>query len=283
MQQQLPLSSKSNYSSNTINCNTGSHQVQNSGNQMGQIQQDMGDMNMNDNNGSNQTQQMLKPKPKSALSIQDFMKIVNGYVRESENAYRFIVPNGIQKIITAYYPKKINYVGKFLKQNAEIDVQIQSDQLSFTGFKIARLNEPLPTSMECKEMSLIYRWRAKFCRRGRVGRLQSVIFGITTEDQNDAFGISSRDNFVCDGNLFWAWEEKGYKGFKEDEMICMEYEISEGNKCSLSFYNESKDNQFIRKFDLPKYVANYKKEIKSWYPVFTNPEGSHYLISVVPY
>ena len=88
---------------------------------------------------------------------------------------------------------------------------------------------------------------------------------------------------MYDGDLFWSGEGAGYKGFSENEIICMEYEIAQGDKCSLSFYNETNNNQFIRKFDLPKFVTSSKNKIKNWYPVFANGHFGLHTVTVVRY
>ena len=74
-------------------------------------------------------------------------------------------------------------------------------------------------------------------------------------------------------------EDNGYKAFRANEIICMEYKISKCSKCTLSFYNESKDNEFMYKIDLPHCIAHTK--ITAWYPVFkSNSSG---IITVLPY
>ena len=58
----------------------------------------------------------------------------------------------------------------------------------------------------------------------------------------------------------------------------MEFEIYNGNQVKLSFYNESKENEFIYSVDLP----NDNQEITSWYPVFSKPNDEG-LIKLIPY
>ena len=70
---------------------------------------------------------------------------------------------------------------------------------------------------------------------------------------------------------------RDYKAFESEDIICIEYEISSGNKCKLSFYNESENNTLLHTIDLPN-----DEGITNWYPVFSKPNwgGS---IKVIPY
>ena len=222
-----------------------------------------------------------------SLEIQ-FELLTTGYVREVEDEYTTIVPDGIKKLILAYYPKKINYIGKFLAENAAPHIKIQSDQLSFNGFRSAKLDQPLPASVTGTSISIVYRWRA--VNEAPHGD-DAVIFGVVSNrcigkdfeaypwesELIDARGISMEDGVIFDGSDDYENNAPDYKAFKQFEIICMEFEISNGNECKLSFYNESKDNEFIYCMNLPN-----NKEITNWYPVFSKP-GTKGLIKMIPY
>ena len=210
---------------------------------------------------------------------------IMGYICELEDEYAFNVPNGIKKLIIEYYPKKINYIGKFLKENAGQYIKIESDQLSFDGYRAAKLDQPLPISLEYKNMSITYRWRA-VCECSCEGSLDAVIFGVVSNrctrfhaypysDLKDGYGIARNEFRVFYGPGYGNNEK--YKGFNKDEVICIEYEVSDCNKCRLSFYNESKDNEFMFAMELPN-----RKDITNWYPVFSKPNSAG-CIRVIPY
>ena len=57
-----------------------------------------------------------------------------------------------------------------------------------------------------------------------------------------------RDGVVFHGDIE---DDDDYVGFKRSETICMEYKIWNGNKCKLSFYNESKDDELLHEVALP--------------------------------
>ena len=215
-----------------------------------------------------------------------FEVAIMGYIRELEDQYTFVVPDGIKKLILEYYPKKINYIGKFLEANAGHMIRIQRDQLSFDGYRAAKLDEPLPTLLEKGNTSMIYRWRAVI-EATCGGSLDAVIFGVVSNrckkfhaypyiDLLDGYGISMHARHVYHGLANQLFVD--YEAFKPHDIVCMEYEISDVNKCKLSFYNESKDNEFMYAIDLPNDI----KEITSWYPVFSKP-NSDGLIKIIPY
>ena len=147
------------------------------------------------------------------------------------------------------------------------------------------MDKPLPTSLECKNVSVTYRWSAVAITEDMTH--DAVIFGVVSNRYEsgahnifavDAFGISMKDQLVCDGNDVFLKYDSEYTPFKPNEIICMEYEISNGNKCTLSFYNESKHNEFIWKINLPNEIAG--REVTNWYPVFSKTDSG--LIKVVP-
>ena len=221
---------------------------------------------------------------------EEFELIIKGYVHQLETEYRFIIPEEIIMIIMHYYPKKINYIGKFLQANGADYIKIQQDQLSFTGYMSIKLDQPLPTSLQSKSMSVVYRWRALATKNIRGA---SVIFGVVSNRCYnfhayphvfllDAYGISMEDRLVFDDFDGWSLLEdySDYKAFKANEIICMEYEVSQGHKCTLSFYDASKNHKLLWKIDLPNYVGWTK--IKNWYPVFSKSNKSG-LIKVIPY
>ena len=66
---------------------------------------------------------------------------------------------------------------------------------------------------------------------------------IFAHDLVDSYGISPKQHHVFKGTCNMIPNENTYIGFKGDEVIRMEYMISNRNKCKLSFYNESSDNK----------------------------------------
>ena len=67
----------------------------------------------------------------------------------------------------------------------------------------------------------------------------------------DVYGISPKRRCVYKGTRNMTEKEYAYKGFKEEDMIRMEFMISNGTECKLSFYNESKNNKFLYSMNLP--------------------------------
>ena len=226
-------------------------------------------------------------------SVCKFEIAIMGYLRELENKYWFTVPNDVKIVILAYYPIKINYIGKFTKENVGRCIKIQSDQLSFHGYRSAKLNAPLPISLKDNITSMIYRWRA-VNEDEKDPAHYAVIFGVVSNrcidfheypysNLVDAYGISMQAGLVFYGTDEYNQNdanEPDYKGFKGQELIGMEYEISNSSKCKLSFYNESKDNEFMFEIDLPNEVDDEK--IEGWYPVFSKPNSSKN-IRIIPY
>ena len=223
----------------------------------------------------------------------EFEILITGYIRELEDKHSFIVPEGIKKLILEFYPKKINYVGIFLTENAGHRIEIQADKLSFKGLRSAKLDQPLPISLDKDEISKIFRWRAVI--DAKCIDSKAIIFGVTSNRCHnfhgypfgslmDPYGISMRNNRVFLGNTNKRANDSKFAGFKSHEIICMEYEIYNGNKVKLSFYNETKENEFIYSINLPNDI----KEITSWYPVFSKPRTSRHdddngMIKVIPY
>ena len=63
----------------------------------------------------------LLPAQKMVLTEAEFEVLIIGYMRELANGYRsHILPTDVQKIIMNYYPRKINYIGKFGKEKVII-------------------------------------------------------------------------------------------------------------------------------------------------------------------
>ena len=56
---------------------------------------------------------------------------------------------------------KINYIGYFFNQNASEFIQIQSDKLTIKGYRSAKLDSALLASLQNKNSSNIWKWRAK--------------------------------------------------------------------------------------------------------------------------
>ena len=152
------------------------------------------------------------------------------------------------------------------------------------------MDEPLPTCSKCKEISVIYRWRAV---ANKLTGPQAVTFGVVPDHCNinlmqryqhifliGAYGISTIDGLIFDGSWVRSKDHNDYIAFKNSEIIRMEYEISQSNECSLSFYNESRDNQFIWRLALPKKMGN--KKIMNWYPVFSKQDLAGW-IRVIPF
>ena len=214
-----------------------------------------------------------------------FSIVISGYIRETEDKLSLIVPDGIKKLILDFYPKKINYVGIFLKENAGHRIEIQQDQLSFNGYRAAKLDKPLPISLDNKDSSIIFRWRAVI--EAMCEGSDAVIFGVVSNrcdkfhaypygQLKDQWGISMRSRRLFLG--CGKGSDDKYIAFQRDEIICMEYEIYNGNEIKLSFYNETKENEFIYSMNLP----NDNDEITNWYPVFSKPNNDG-LIKVIPY
>ena len=162
----------------------------------------------------------------------NFKFAIFGHIRELEDKYKIVVPNEIKTLILKYYPKKINYIGKFLKDNASGCISIKSDQLSFEGYRSAKLDQSLPTSLEFENISMIYRWRAVNLAR-HSGFPTAVIFGVVSNrctkfhaypdpslvggDQTlkDAYGISMRSGVVFHGDIE---DDNDYAGFKRSHI-----------------------------------------------------------------
>ena len=91
------------------------------------------------------------------------------------------------------------------------------------------------------------------------------------------YGISTQKCKVFKGKGDRIYDEKYIDGVISADMICVEYEISNGNECKLSFYNETQDNKLLYSMDLPN-----GQEITCWYPVFSLyfEDGE---VRVVPY
>lgn len=227
----------------------------------------------------------------TVVTQKEIGKIIVGYIRRLENQYRFTLPNDLTKIVMDYYPKWTNYTGKFLAENGGKHIQIQPNQLSFTGSKCIKLDQRLPTSLKSSSITNAFRWRAvagpevKGC----------VLFGVISNRCDkyylhssqqvflvDIYAISTVDSLIYEGG--WYTNDPTinhhYKAFRRNEIICMKYEISQGDQCTLSFYNESQNNEFLWTINLPKYIS--QRRVKNWYPVFTKTSNSGF-IRVIPY
>ena len=79
----------------------------------------------------------------------------------------------------------------------------------------------------------------------------------------DAYGVSMRHHLI---HYPTKRDNKENIAFECDEVICMEYEITDGNKYQLSYYNESKDNQLVFSMDLPSMIEWMK--IRSWFLLY---------------
>ena len=216
-----------------------------------------------------------------------FEIIIIGYIRELEDEHSFNVPDEIKKLILVFYPNVINYVGVFLTENAGHRIKIQANKLSFHGYRSAKLDQPLPISLDNDKISMIFKWRAVI--DAKCYSSDAIIFGVTSNRCHnfhgypfgslmDPYGISMRNTRVFLGNEKKKANDDKYISFKYNEIIRIEYEIYNGNEIKMSFYNESKENEFIYSMNLP----NDNDEIKNWYPVFSKPNipGS---ITVIPY
>lgn len=186
--------------------------------------------------------------------------MICGYIREFRDQSKSIVPDAIETIINEYYPrtKKINYIGKF--ESDKYGLQVQTGRRSITGScGDATVDQPLPTTLDAKYASAIYRWRAKATGR-RVGEVY--------------FGVISSVNYI-----------RKQIQIPPRQIIRMEYEISNTDKCTLSFYIESWNNQLLSKVNLPKYAGNPKQKI-TWYPRFVvalNEYNRDVVVKLIPY
>ena len=192
-----------------------------------------------------------------------FHLIIMGFLRQTEDGYSIIVPDGIKQLILNYYPKKINYVGKFLRENAGIMIQIQPNQISFNGYRAAKLDQPLPISLEYKNISMIYRWRAvneaPYCGHG-------VIFGVVSNrckdfhdypflTLKDAFGISMKDGLIFDGSGLYEDENNApqYRAFKQFATLKQQDEesLTEWNrrfKQERDIFKQMMGKEFLNEF-----------------------------------
>ena len=147
-----------------------------------------------------------------------------------------------------------------------------------------RLGQSLPTTVEGidpRNIPVIYGWRAmiKGSSKKKLEATFGVLsdpFGTTSNPSNKGissglFGISMVHGLVFYGHEFQKKSPK-YKAFKPNEIIRMEFEVNIEQQCTLSFYNESKDNEFIWKLVLPKYFDGTK--ITKWYPIFSKMRNS---------
>lgn len=208
---------------------------------------------------------------------------VNGYVRELEAIFKTAIPKEIIDIIIIFWPQlTIDYVGHFVQKYASCAIGVASDGLTIKGWAAAKLDEPLPISLENEGASTKWRWRAISTENADNN---NVIFGVISnqltqfdvypwEKEMEAYGISTAAKVVFNGRKMLK-DVEDCKGFKEGNHIVMEYEISPSKQCKLSFYDESNNHSFIYSINLPN-----DEEITSWYPVFSCSGGS---IKVVPY
>ena len=104
--------------------------------------------------------------------------IIIGFVRELESMYDLNVPDGIKQLILLFYPKIINYAGRFMKKNAGRMIEI-IDDFCFKGFRAAKLNKRLPIELENTNLSTTYRWRARYETASK-NNFDAVIFGVVS-------------------------------------------------------------------------------------------------------
>ena len=136
--------------------------------------------------------------------------LLSEYLQKFETQYRCLIPNGIKKIIIDYYPRKINYVGKFLKENSK-GVKIRSDQLAIIGAGSARLDQPLPTTLEPGNSSIVYRWRAMAIGDGLE---QDVVYGVVNPFHLVAITLKDNKFRIHNGDLFPSNDRIWFKGFE---------------------------------------------------------------------
>ena len=222
--------------------------------------------------------------------MDEFRKIVQGYIRKLESEYKREMPKEIIHIIILFCAK-INYIGHFLKENASPRIVIGPEQLTISGRQSAKLDKALPAFLEDSDATSIWRWRAKvsipspsiasygYCLIFGVVSNQCTTFPTYPDDYLiDSYGISITPNYVFRGTNYMKRTENDYKGFNSNDIIRMEYEVTSTNKCKLSFYNETEDNEFMYQMDLPN-----NDKIQNWYPVFSLYDWTEGYIKVIPY
>ena len=209
---------------------------------------------------------------------------VEGYIRVylyTQAKYDKEIPNELIDIIILLCGQfEINYVGHFSKENASYyGIKIQSDKLTIRGYRSAKLDQPLPVSLKNKNIKQTWRWRAKTSKKNIINSqyCEYLIFGVVSNQCSnfedfpckslvDTYGISAKQKYVFNGTSNLIKNVKAQKGFKAYNKIRMEYTISSGDQCTLSFYNESLNDSFIYSMELPK-----SEKITGWYPVFSQP------------
>ena len=222
---------------------------------------------------------------------------IMGYLRENESELDQIIPKSLKLMIAMFYPNVVKYRGKFLSSNAGPGVNIEADNLRFTGYRSAKLNNPLPVEISSDMITSIrYQWKAKATSDSRITRfLTSYFFGVVSNrckkfgeypygELQDSYGLSMEENVVY---LNSKKIDKNYLDkIKFGDLIVIEYEINKHLGPKLYFYKQDNlvnfvndDNSMILIYtmDLPK-----DEEITNWYPVFSKPGYMDSYIVVVP-
>ena len=190
------------------------------------------------------------------------------------------IPEDLIQIMILFYRKKMHYKGKFIKGNVGENIKILN-HYKFSGYRAAKLNEPLPTQIE-SEFGIIYRWKAK--TTGKSGKF--CIFGVVSnhcKDLNryppnrydpftkpliDCYGISMRKGLIYKYNQdFYSTK---HPGFQQNDIIIIEYEIKETNQCKLNFYKQqNNDNEIENELHLYSINLPNTTSITAWYPIFS--------------
>ena len=216
-------------------------------------------------------------------NLQNYERLITGYIRGIEEKCKLDIPSEIQKIILMFYPKIIDYVGIFKEENAGDCITILDDY-KIDGFESAKLNVGLPVRSQNKHFNTIYRWRAIYNaeRMPEFACPEAVIFGVVSNRCKDldgyadlslidAYGISMKPGRVFNGRQTrWGYlSDDKYEAFNQNQIIEIKYQINKENKCKLFFYVKGEDdldhnNKLLYEMNLPN-----NDEITAWYPVFS--------------
>ena len=125
-------------------------------------------------------------------SVKDVDLLVTGWIRKYEEDHEIEIPDALKLLIFLYFPKIIDYQGKFTVHNVNHRISLITEY-KIEGWRTAKCDIPLPVSIDGNNTShqsinnMVYRWKVRLGGKINVGCEDHYMIGVISDRTQDLF------------------------------------------------------------------------------------------------